>query len=80
MIQSDLECKPLLKDGNEDYKIENDKDDKYTWDRFIKNLVKLGFGDYKTAASANLVDAVVFLYLEDDKEARLYKHLYGGKQ
>ena len=40
----------------------------------------MGFGDYKTAATASLVDAVVFLYLEDDVDARVNKHLYGGKQ
>jgi hypothetical protein len=40
--------------------------DEFFWDRFIKALVLNGFGDYETAANADLVDAAVFLFLSRD--------------
>jgi len=38
-------------------------------------LIRAGYGDYPTAAAANLIDAAIFIYLGSDKEARLEKLL-----
>lgn len=51
------------------------EDDAYAWDRFIYRLVKAGFGDYETAASAEIVEAAVFLLMRNSKEQRIMEWL-----
>jgi hypothetical protein len=39
----------------------------------------MGFGDYQTAAAANLVDAAVFLYLDKNIDNRIMNWVYSNK-
>lgn len=52
-----------------------DEKDPYQWDRLIRTLVLAGFGNYEAAANASLVDAAAFLFLADDKHARIMRWL-----
>lgn len=40
--------------------------DLYLFDRMIRHLVDEGFGSYEEAASADVIEAAVFLFLKHD--------------
>ena len=67
-VNRDLFCEPIHPRPKHK---ESKEEDKYFWERFIRRLVLSGFGDYETAANADLVRAAVFLYLASDKKARV---------
>lgn len=49
--------------------------DKYFWDRLMRTLIIAGYGDHEKVAGAELVAAATFLYLGDDVDERLKRHL-----
>jgi len=47
-------------------------DDPFYWARFIRTLVLKGFGSWKECAEADLIDAMTFIFLENDLNARVW--------
>lgn len=56
-------------------------DDKYVYEKMISELVRLGYGNYKESANAEIIEAVKFLYINkrETVKQKVREHLKNGK-
>jgi len=58
--------------------VDDSEPDEWFWYRFPKRLVEAGFAqDYPTAAAADIYDAAVFLFLDQDVQSFTRRFLLG---
>jgi hypothetical protein len=65
----------VIKPFNANESFQSKEPDKYFWDRLMRTLIVAGYGNYQKVEEADLVAAATFLYLADDVDERLRRHL-----